>query len=146
MEAPPIPLPSTLPISQPSFNMPSDVLAQLKDADGSPLLDMRDVFGTDDISFGWVPVLLSQVVSPIKTVGFYLWEGDAEGLNSVAWEQIAQLLASERYRTMTRLQVHVWGRPKETAPMKKKVRELLAFFDDTGVLEIDDLPDPACCI
>ena len=105
-----------------------------------------DMFGTDDISFGWFATYLSEVSSPIETVGFYLWEGDAEGLQGIAWDQIAQLLATEAFRTLSLLQVHVWGRPALTAPMKKRVRNLFAYFDDIGILEVDDQPDPACCI
>ena len=51
MEAPPIPFPSTFPVSPPSLDAPSDAPAQPDH--GIRLLDMHDVFGTDNISFDW---------------------------------------------------------------------------------------------
>ena len=103
------------------------------------------LYGADDVSFAWFPTLLGQITSPlIETVGFFLWEGDLDGLSTSAWDNIAYVLADGHFKGLSNLAFHVWGSPDKTRAIVERVKERFHAFDERGILHIDSAPDPAC--
>ncbi len=103
------------------------------------------LYGADDKSFDWFPTLLAQVCSPyIETIAFYLWENDLEGLSSPVWDDIARLLSSKQFMSLKNIVFHVWGNQDKASAIIQAVKVRFTTFDKSGVLQIDDVPDPVC--
>ena len=86
---------------------------------------------------------MRQVVAPLQTVEFYFWDGDLEGLSTPVWNDILYLLSS-KFKSLERVEVHVWGNSSKTPSIRKKAGELFAEWDARGIFHMDELADPAC--
>lgn len=106
---------------------------------------LAKLYGADDLSFSWFPLIIAQISSPyISEIGFYLWEEDLNELSSPVWDQIAELLVTSQFSSMTKVSFHVWGHEWLTRQIVATVQHKFAKLQDRGLLYIDSKADPAC--
>lgn len=106
---------------------------------------LAKLYGADDVSFDWFPLILAQVSSPyIEEVGFYLWEEDLDQLSTSPWTRIVDLLASPQFSSLRKIAFHVWGNEEATSQITENVKQKFTRLADRGILRFDSTPDPAC--
>lgn len=82
--------------------------------------------------------MLAQVTSKkLEELTFWLSQGDLLGLGTVEWKHVVATLLSERFRTVRRVNVRVWGPEKISYDIKRILEIQLKDLVERRVLEFD---------
>ncbi|KAH8077032.1 hypothetical protein BXZ70DRAFT_963349 [Cristinia sonorae] len=95
-------------------------------------------YGSDDISFSWLSMMLSQVSSPVlEEVTLWLSQGDLLGLGTVEWKHVVSTLLSEKFKSVKKVHMRVWGQEKVIADIRRILEIQLKELVEKKVIEFD---------
>ncbi|TCD62341.1 hypothetical protein EIP91_007039 [Steccherinum ochraceum] len=95
-------------------------------------------YGSDDMSFSWISMMLAQVSSPVlEEITFWVNQGDLLGLGSREWQDAVTALLSDRFKSVKKVQMHLWGPEKVTTDIQGILQKQLKNLVERKVLQFD---------
>jgi len=95
-------------------------------------------YGSDDMSFSWISMMLAQVTSPvIEEVTFWLSQGDLLGLGTIEWRHTVTTLLSNSFNSLRKVNIRIWGPEKISSDIRRVLEIQLKDLNERKVLEFD---------